>query len=158
MPSGCKQDFIDSFFTGTSTQVEGVGLAEIATETVARHRMAFPMRRSIATPSMSAATMRSASAVNHTSGNLKSVADLQHAVRGNIPEKYRAFARQVNDQATQLMTLRGLFRLRPAEEMGRNRCRLKRLNRLQTSSGGLPPGQCRMARSAVKPTPRWPWP
>ena len=69
---GLKQDFIDSFFTGTSTQVEGVGLAEIATETVARHRMAFPMRRSIATPSMSAATMRSASGVNHTSGNLKS--------------------------------------------------------------------------------------
>ena len=35
-----------------------------------------------------------------------------------FPEKYRAYARQVNDQATQLMTLRGLFRLRPAEEMG----------------------------------------
>ena len=29
-----------AIFTGTSTQVEGVGLAEIATETVARHRMA----------------------------------------------------------------------------------------------------------------------
>ena len=47
------------------------------------------------------------------------VADLQHAVRGDIPEKYRTFAKQVNDQAAQLMTLRGLFRLRPAEEMGR---------------------------------------
>jgi glutamate synthase (NADPH/NADH) large chain len=44
---------------------------------------------------------------------------LQHAVRGNIPDKYREFARQVNEQDEQLMTLRGLFRSELAEEMGR---------------------------------------
>ena len=47
------------------------------------------------------------------------VADLQHAVRGNLPDKYRSFAQQINDQSEQLMTLRGLFRLKTAEEMGR---------------------------------------
>ncbi|MEK7360532.1 MAG: glutamate synthase-related protein, partial [Pseudomonadota bacterium] len=47
------------------------------------------------------------------------VADLQHAVRGNLPDKYRSYARQINDQSEQLMTLRGLFRLKGAEEMGR---------------------------------------
>ena len=38
-----------------------------------------------------------------------SVADLQHAVRGELPEKYLEFARAINEQSAQLMTLRGLF-------------------------------------------------
>src|SRR5262245_66356301 len=47
------------------------------------------------------------------------VADLQHAVRGELPDKYRAYAQAINDQSEQLMTLRGLFRLKSAKEMGR---------------------------------------
>src|SRR5262249_4146390 len=39
--------------------------------------------------------------------------------RGELPDKYRSYAHQINDQSEQLMTLRGLFRLRSAEEMGR---------------------------------------
>ncbi len=47
------------------------------------------------------------------------VADLQHAVRGNLPDKYRSFAKQINDQSEQLMTMRGMFRIRSAESLGR---------------------------------------
>ena len=47
------------------------------------------------------------------------VADLQHAVRGSLPEKYRSYAKQINDQTEQLLTLRGMFRIRTADEMGR---------------------------------------
>ena len=38
---GLRQDFVDKYFTGTHTRIEGVGLAEIAEETVRRHRDAF---------------------------------------------------------------------------------------------------------------------
>ncbi|MGE5467178.1 MAG: glutamate synthase-related protein, partial [Ignavibacteria bacterium] len=48
-----------------------------------------------------------------------SVATLQHAVRGNRYADYRSFARLVNEDAAHAKTLRGLFRLRSAEEMGR---------------------------------------
>ena len=41
MRSGCKSDFVEQYFFGTNTQVEGVGLDEIAEETVQRHRDAF---------------------------------------------------------------------------------------------------------------------
>src|SRR6185436_4060474 len=34
---GLKSDFVDRFFSGTATTIEGVGLAEIAEETVRRH-------------------------------------------------------------------------------------------------------------------------
>jgi glutamate synthase (NADPH/NADH) large chain len=47
------------------------------------------------------------------------VADLQHAVRGNLPEKYRSYAKQINEQTEQLLTLRGMFRIKTAEEIGR---------------------------------------
>ena len=40
-------------------------------------------------------------------------------MRGNLPDKYRSFAKQVNDQSEQLMTMRGMFRIRSAEELGR---------------------------------------
>ena len=56
------------------------------------------------------------------------VADLQHAVRGTdnkaamagrVPQKYRDYARQINEQTEQLMTLRGMFRIKSADELDR---------------------------------------
>ena len=38
---GLKADFVDKYFTGTATRIEGVGLIEIAEEAVRRHRDAF---------------------------------------------------------------------------------------------------------------------
>src|SRR5262245_1855740 len=38
---GLKADFVDKYFTGTATRIEGVGLQEIAEETASRHGDAF---------------------------------------------------------------------------------------------------------------------
>ncbi|MDA4805641.1 hypothetical protein NY486_07025, partial [Enterobacter hormaechei] len=38
---GLKSEFVDRFFFGTATTIEGVGLEEVAEETVRRHRDAF---------------------------------------------------------------------------------------------------------------------
>src|SRR5207342_1638835 len=38
---GLKSSFVRKYFTGTHTQVEGIGLRQIARETVERHRQAF---------------------------------------------------------------------------------------------------------------------
>src|SRR5207237_3310643 len=43
----------------------------------------------------------------------------QHAVRGNSYDKYRQFARVINEQSHYLHTIRGLFRIKSAEEDGR---------------------------------------
>src|SRR6185312_12096160 len=37
----------------------------------------------------------------------------------SLPDKYRAYAKQINEQTEQLLTLRGMFRIKNAEEMGR---------------------------------------
>ena len=44
------------------------------------------------------------------------VSALQHAVRGNSYDKYRQFARIINDQSERLYTIRGLFRIKGAAE------------------------------------------
>src|SRR4029077_6277604 len=41
---------------------------------------------------------------------------LQHAARGNSLERYQAFAKVLNEQSERLLTLRGLFRIKTAED------------------------------------------
>ncbi len=116
---GLKSDFIAKYFTGTNTQVEGVGLEEIARETVERHRLAFSdapvLREALEVGGEYAFRVRGEAHMWRPGV----VADLQHAVRGELPEKYRSFAKAINEQTEQLLTLRGMFRIKTAEEMGR---------------------------------------
>ena len=116
---GLKSSFVRKYFTGTHTQVEGAGLRQVARETAERHRQAFGdvpvLENALDVGGEYAYRIRGEAHVWRPSV----VADLQHAVRGNLPDKYRAYAQQINDQSEQLMTLRGLFRLKTAEEMGR---------------------------------------
>ncbi len=44
------------------------------------------------------------------------MATLQHAVRGNSLERYKAFAKILNEQSERLLTLRGLFKIKSAED------------------------------------------
>jgi len=116
---GIKSDFVAKYFTGTATRIEGVGLSEIAEEAVRRHRDAFsdaPIYRSaLDVGGEYAFRVRGEEHV----WNAATVATLQHAVRGNSYERYRQFARIVNDQSQHLYTIRGLFRIKSAEEDGR---------------------------------------
>jgi glutamate synthase (NADPH/NADH) large chain len=116
---GLRSDFIAKYFTGTNSQVEGVGLEEIARETVERHAQAFSdapvLREALEVGGEYAYRIRGEAHMWRPSV----VADLQHAVRGQLPEKYRSFAKQINEQSEQLLTLRGMFRIKTAEEIGR---------------------------------------
>jgi glutamate synthase (NADPH/NADH) large chain len=113
---GLKADFVSKYFVGTHTRIEGVGLAEIAEETARRHADAFG----------DALVYKNALDVGgeyayRTRGEdhawtAESVSTLQHAVRGNSLERYRAFAKILNEQSERLLTLRGLFRIKTAED------------------------------------------
>jgi len=117
---GLKTDFVAKYFTGTHTAVEGVGLLEIAEETMLRHATAFghnPIyENALDVGGEYAFRIRGE---KHSWGP-ETVADLQHAVRGDLPDKYRSYAAAINKQDEDLMTLRGLFRLKTAEESGRS--------------------------------------
>jgi glutamate synthase (NADPH/NADH) large chain len=116
---GLKSDFIEAYFTGTATQIEGVSLGEIAEETVRRHREAFGdsqvHRQALDVGGEYAYRVRG----EDHAWTAATVSALQHAVRGNSLDRYRAYARVSNEQSEHLLTIRGMFRLRTAAEDGR---------------------------------------
>ena len=125
---GLRSAFVERYFTGTHTQVEGVGLREIARETVERHTAAYGdvpvLAKDLDVGGEYAFRIRGEAHMWRPN----TVADLQHAVRstenkdamsGKIPQKFRDFSKGINDQSEQLMTLRGMFRIRSAEGLGR---------------------------------------
>jgi glutamate synthase (NADPH/NADH) large chain len=116
---GLSQAFVDQYFAGTTTRVEGVGLDEIARETVRRHRLAFgdaPVYRDALDVGGDYAYRIRGEAHSWTP---QTISLLQHAVRGNAREQYRAFAKILNEQDENLLNLRGLFRIKNADEDGR---------------------------------------
>jgi glutamate synthase (NADPH/NADH) large chain len=116
---GLKSEFVGKYFTGTATRIEGVGLPQIAEEAVRRHRVAFgdaPIYRDMLDVGGDYAVR--VRGEDHV-WNATTVGTLQHAVRGNSYESYRQYARVINEQSEQLFTIRGLFRLRSAEDEGR---------------------------------------
>ena len=116
---GLSKAFVDQYFFGTATMVEGVDLPEIAEETVSRHGDAFgenPVYRNALGVGGDYAYRIRGEAHNWSP---QSVSLLQHAVRGNAQDKYREYAKLLNEQEERLLTLRGLFRIKPAGEAGR---------------------------------------
>jgi len=113
---GLASDFVEQYFTGTATTIEGVGLREIAEEAVARHKNAYgdnPIYRDMLDVGGDYAFRLRGEDHAWTP---QSVAKLQHAARGNSLDDYRAFAATINDQSERLLTIRGLMTLNFAKE------------------------------------------
>nr|WP_246732960.1 glutamate synthase large subunit [Methylobacterium sp. BTF04] len=116
---GLNSAFVARDFFGTATTIEGIGMAEVAEETTRRHSDAFgdaPIyRTALDVGGEYAYRLRGES---HT-WTPDSVATLQHAVRLGLPDRYREYAKLVNEQENHLKTIRGLFRIKQAAELGR---------------------------------------
>ena len=109
---GLASDFVEKYFTGTATTIEGVGLREIALEAVERHRHAYgenPIYHEMLDVGGDYAFRLRGEDHAWTP---QSIAKLQHAVRGNSQDEYRAFAATINDQSERLLTIRGLMTLK----------------------------------------------
>ncbi|MBN8501676.1 MAG: glutamate synthase large subunit, partial [Sphingomonadales bacterium] len=113
---GLSSGFIDKYFTGTATTIEGIGLAQVAEEAVRRHRTAYgdnPIYRSMLdVGGIYGLRLRG----EEHAWTAQNIAALQHAVRGNVPEKYREFAQTINDQSSRMLTIRGLMEFRKADK------------------------------------------
>jgi len=111
---GLNSDFIRSYFTGTVSQVEGVGLKEVAEEAVRTHRAAFSDDPVLATMLDAGGEYAFRVRGEEHMWTPDAIAKLQHATRGNQYGTYKEYARIINDQSKRLMTLRGLFEIKPS--------------------------------------------
>jgi glutamate synthase (ferredoxin) len=106
---GLRQDVIDEYFTWTASRVGGIGMDVIAQEVLVRHRAAFPERRVDNHTLPVGGQYQWRSTGEYHLFNPESIHRLQKAVRNDNFNTFKDYSRLINDQATQLCTLRGLL-------------------------------------------------
>jgi len=107
---GLSRELVDRYFTGTSTSIGGVGLSELAEETARRHRVAWGQQANV----LDVGGIYGQRIGGEEHGwTFDTIGNLQHAVRGDLPEKYRAFADDLNARSRRLLTIRGLLDFKP---------------------------------------------
>ncbi|WP_305957400.1 glutamate synthase large subunit [Aurantiacibacter sp. 219JJ12-13] len=116
---GLSSKFVEDYFTRTATTIEGIGLPEVAEETVRRHAAAYgdnPIYRNMLDVGGIYQYRLRGEEHAWTPAN---VAQLQHAVRSeqgkDAQAQYDEFARSINEQSERLLTIRGLMELKKAD-------------------------------------------
>jgi glutamate synthase (NADPH/NADH) large chain len=108
---GLGRSVVDEYFTGTISQLGGIGLDEIAAEVAARHAMANPTRpeeRAHRKLELGGEYQWRREGELHLF-NPETVFKLQHATRSKRYDIFKEYTAKVDDQSERLMTLRGLF-------------------------------------------------
>jgi glutamate synthase (NADPH/NADH) large chain len=113
---GLGTDLVDRYFSGTTSKLGGVGLDVLAAEVAERHRFAY-----LDNPTEAAHRDLWAGGEyqwrregEYHLFNPETVYKLQHSTRADRYEIFKEYTQLVDDQSTELATLRGLFDLRPA--------------------------------------------
>ena len=108
---GLSSEFIEAYFNGTATKVEGVGITEVADETERRHALAYgdaPLyRQDLDVGGDLAFRIRGEEHV----WTPETIGTLQHAVRSANYNLFKTYTSKVNDQTRKLKNLRGLFEI-----------------------------------------------
>jgi glutamate synthase (NADPH/NADH) large chain len=110
---GLAKSLVDKYFSGTTSNIEGIGVFEAAEEAIRIHQAAFG-----ADPVLANALDAGGEYAYRVRGEEHmwtpdAIARLQQAARANSYGTYKEFAAIVNDQAERHMTFRGLFAFRP---------------------------------------------
>ena len=109
---GLAKGMVDKYFTGTTSNVEGIGVFEVAEEAIRLHAAAFGddpvLKGSLDAGGEYAFRVRG----EEHMWTPEAIAKLQHSTRANSFPTFREYAKIINDQSRRHMTLRGLFEFR----------------------------------------------
>jgi glutamate synthase (NADPH) large chain len=109
---GLSRALVDKYFTGTPSNVEGIGVFEVAEEALRLHRAAFGNDPVLAATLDAGGEYAYRIRGEDHMWTPDSIAKLQHATRSQSIASYREYAALINDQSRRHMTLRGLFEFR----------------------------------------------
>ncbi len=115
---GLSRELIDTYFVGTTSRIEGVGLDVLAREAQAKHATAYG---SSSLPNETAlsigGTYQYRVQGEYHLLNPETISNLQHAVRQANPVTFDAYTRLIDEQNRQLCTLRGLMQFKQAKRL-----------------------------------------
>jgi glutamate synthase (NADPH) large chain len=106
---GLSDSFVKRYFKGTISRVGGLGVEEIAQETIKRHEQAYPEREIAPCILNSGGIYQWKRDGEFHLWNPKTISALQDAARFNDIARYREFADAINKQCENPTTIRSLF-------------------------------------------------
>ena len=114
---GLESDFTAKYFRGTTSQVGGIGVFEVAEEALRSHHAAFGDDPVLANMLDAGGEYAWRVRGEEHMWTPDAIAKLQHSARSNKFDTYKEFAQIINDQSKRHVTLRGLFefKLDPAK-------------------------------------------
>ncbi len=112
---GLSSDVVEKCFTGAISRIEGLGFDDIATETLIRHKLAFPEQNPL-NPQLEVGGIFQWKRKGESHlFNPISIHHLQVAARKNDKDAYLKYAENINNQNEQAFTLRGLLTFRKGQ-------------------------------------------
>jgi glutamate synthase (NADPH) large chain len=106
---GLNTETIEKYFTRTPSRVEGIGVFEIAEETIRMHNLAFGDSPVLANALEAGGEYAWRVRGEEHMWTPDAIAKLQHSTRANNWNTYKEYAQIINDQSKRHLTLRGLF-------------------------------------------------
>ena len=111
---GLNADVVEKYFTGTISQLGGIGIEVLHQEIAARHSSAYPVERAVnihQNLDVGGEYQWRREGPPHLF-NPETVFKLQHSTRSKRYDIFKQYTNAVDDQAERLMTLRGLFKFK----------------------------------------------
>ncbi len=109
---GLNSETIGKYFTGTPSRIEGIGIFEIAEESIRIHKSAFGTDPVLVNMLDAGGEYAWRARGEEHMWTPDAIAKLQHSTRANNWSTYKEYAQIINDQSKRQMTLRGLFEFR----------------------------------------------
>src|SRR6266403_106433 len=106
---GLNKSLVDKYFRGTASNVEGIGVFEVAEEALRLHHLAFGDDPVLAHMLDAGGEYQYRVRGEEHMWTPDAIAKLQHSTRANNYQTYKEYAQIINDQSRRHMTLRGLF-------------------------------------------------
>ena len=106
---GLNKSLVSKYFKGTASNVEGIGIFEVAEEAIRLHKLAFGDDPVLANALDAGGEYAFRVRGEDHMWTPDAIAKLQHSTRTNNFSTYKEYAQIINDQSKRHMTLRGLF-------------------------------------------------
>lgn len=108
---GLSHELVNEYFAGTTSRLGGIGLEEIAKETIARHHIAYPPGGEV--PGTKRLPIGGEYQWRREGEphlfDPETVFTLQHSTRNKRFDIFQRYTKRIDEQSKSLMTLRGLF-------------------------------------------------
>jgi len=112
---GLSSRFIDQYFFGTHSSIEGIGLEQVAVESFRWHQRAYSDDTGANQLDVGGEYAYRVNGENHV-WNPQTISKLQHSTRSNDPGTFAEFSSSIDQQDKKLLNLRGLLEFNWASE------------------------------------------